>query len=108
MMLHFRDAPSGVRCLLELRDEAAEEGLPPLHAGLDAGAMIRRDGDYFGSVVNVAARAADHARPNEVLVTGAAARALDDDPGVRLQLIGPIPLKNVSSPVELFQVSRRF
>jgi adenylate cyclase len=39
----------------------------PLRAGLAAGQVVVRGGDYFGTPVNVAARLTDYARPNTVL-----------------------------------------
>lgn len=84
-------------------ERAPSAGLPALHAGLDAGPVVRRDGDYFGAVVNLASRTADFARPNEVLVTGAAAAAIFGDAGLTLTPIGPIALKNVQQPVEIYR-----
>lgn len=106
VMLHFRETTAGVLALLELVERAPSAGLPALHAGLDAGPVIRRDGDYFGAVVNVAARTADFARPNEVLVTAAAVQTMIDTSRVDLMPIGPIALRNVRQPVEIYQVSR--
>ncbi len=106
VMLHYPDPGSAVRSLLHLLDRGQQMGLPPLHAGLDAGPVIRRDGDYFGSVVNVAARAAEYARPDEVLATRAVVEAVGDEAGFAFRRIGEIALKNVRRPVELFQAGR--
>jgi class 3 adenylate cyclase len=65
--------------------------------------VIHQDGDYFGSTVNVASRVADYARPREVLVTADVVRRWDGGDQVRFQELGPVPLKNVVDPVELFQ-----
>jgi adenylate cyclase len=43
--------------------------LPPLRVGLAWGPVLARDGDYFGSVVNVASRSVKLARPGTALVS---------------------------------------
>jgi adenylate cyclase len=59
-------------------------------AGIAAGFAVTRDGDYFGPVVNTAARLATLAEPGEVLANEAVAGAVDieefavDDTGERL------------------------
>jgi adenylate cyclase len=70
-MTHFDDADGAVRAAVLLVGRSYTAGLPAARAGINTGPMVRRDGDYFGSVVNIAARAADYARPREVLVTDA-------------------------------------
>ena len=42
--------------------------LPPVKVGLACGGVLLRDGDCFGPVVNLAARAVNEAEPSEVLV----------------------------------------
>jgi len=105
-MLYFRDATSAVRSVLDLVDRAADRGLPPLHAGVSAGALVRRDGEYFGSVVNLAARTGEYARPREVLVTDGMVDAWAGGSDVRFQGIGPIALKGIQRPVPLYQALR--
>ncbi len=105
-MTHFPDGDSAVRFALELLERAPTQELPPVRVGIDAGSVVRRDGDYFGSVVNAAARVADYARPRELLVTGRVAAAWTGGPDVRFNEIGPVALKNVAEPVELSQVFR--
>ena len=50
----------------------------PARVGINAGAVIAEEGDSFGSIVNIAARIADFARPHEVLVSEAARRNAAD------------------------------
>jgi adenylate cyclase len=102
-MLHFGDATSAVRGALTLVDEASVQGLPATRVGIDVGPVVRQDGDYFGSTVNVAARTTDYARPREVLVTTNVRNAWTGGKEVLFHEIGPVPLKNVAEPVELYQ-----
>jgi class 3 adenylate cyclase len=45
--------------------------LLPVRIGVHTGPAVRRGGDWYGSAVNVAARLADQAKPNEALVSEA-------------------------------------
>jgi adenylate cyclase len=67
--------------------------------------VIFRDGDYFGRVVNVAARIADYARPGEVLVSEQVKEQWHGN-GVTFQPIGPIALKGLKDDVTLYSASR--
>jgi adenylate cyclase len=103
-MLHFVDASAAVRCGLELVERVSGAGLPPARVGVNAGPLIQRDGDYFGRTVNIAARVADYARPNEVLATAEAVRGVSS--GIEFAQIGEVSLKGVADPVELYTVRR--
>jgi adenylate cyclase len=101
VMFHFDEPADAVACGLELVDAAEEHGLPPARVGVHAGAVVTRDGDYFGQTVNLAARIADYARPREVLVSAdvvaLAERAAAYEP------IGDIGLRGVTDPVTLYR-----
>jgi len=105
-MLQFPGAPSAVRGAIDLVERAKQTGLPPLHVGVDAGAVVRRDGDIFGTVVNVASRLAEAADGGEVLVTDRVVREVGDTDRVEFRSRGATPLKNVREPVELSLVVR--
>jgi adenylate cyclase len=65
--------------------------------------VINRDGDVYGSTVNIAARVATRAGASDVLVTETVKSRLD---GGRLELVslGTAELKGVNSPIELYRV----
>lgn len=79
----------------------AEPAFPVLRIGLHAGPVVVRDGDVFGTTVNVAARVAVLAAGGQVLATRAVADALDT--GDVLRRLGAVPLKGSAEPVELLQ-----
>jgi adenylate cyclase len=54
--------------------------LPPLRVGLAWGPVLARDGDYFGSVVNIASRSAKLARPGTALVSRPLREVVGDAP----------------------------
>jgi class 3 adenylate cyclase len=72
-MLHFDDELDAVRGALTLVESIAGSDLPAAHAGVHAGSVIERDGDYFGATVNLAARIAAQAEAGQVLTSGAVA-----------------------------------
>lgn len=104
VMLAFptpEDALLGVRDLLERC--AAVPALPAPRAGLHHGPALARRDDWFGATVNLAARVAGQAFGGQTLTTAhvaVAARSL----GVPVVDLGCFQLRNVSEPVELFQV----
>jgi adenylate cyclase len=71
---------------------------------VNAGPLIQRDGDYFGHTVNVAARVADYAGPNDVLVTADTVRWIPDV--IELAEIGDVSLRGVTAPVRLYSAKR--
>ena len=68
--------------------------------GVHTGTAVQRDGDWFGSAVNVAARVADVAGAGEVLVTEATVQAAGS--GIAVRPRGRRQLKNVRDPIELY------
>lgn len=104
VMLHFGDADTAIRAAMSVLARVQGRGLPAARGAVNSGPMVRRDGDYFGTVVNVAARAADYARPHELLVTQETVDDWTGDESVYFRPIGAVSLKNVKRRVELFQV----
>jgi adenylate cyclase len=101
------DAPDQVLQLtLDVVGMAEEQDIWPLHAGVNVGRVVQRDGDLFGSAVNIASRIADEAKPGEVVVSKSVVRAVEPMKGVVFEDAGETPLKNISVPVELFRASR--
>jgi class 3 adenylate cyclase/YHS domain-containing protein len=91
---------AGVR----LRDAVEGEPVfPEVSVGIDCGAAIESAGRYFGTPLNVAARLAAHARPGQVLCTQRIV-ALPPPEGLAYRELGPVRLRNVPTPVTLFEV----
>jgi len=70
-------------------------------AGVSFGEVAAHDGDYFGQVVNLAARAATAAAPNEVLVDAEDAKRL----GADVEPAGPRELKGFPRPVVFYRLT---
>jgi adenylate cyclase len=107
VMFRFESASDAVAAALTMIQDVPRAGLPPAHAGIDAGPLIERDGDYYGRTVNLAARIVSRAGPGEVMVSEAtrdAASASGDK--FTFETIEPAVLKGIASPVLLYRASR--
>jgi adenylate cyclase len=77
---------------------------PQPRVGIHCGDAVYRDGDYFGSQVNLAHRVVNRALAGEVLVTDRVGGAIADREGLELEPIGQVSLKGFPVPTELFVV----
>ncbi len=78
--------------------------------GLHTGVCEERDEDYFGPVVNRAARLESVAHGGQVLLSGATAELLSEslDDGIRLRDLGLHRLKDLGRPEQIFQLEAAF
>jgi adenylate cyclase len=105
VMFHFNDPAGAIVSGLRLIEETERAMSVPARVGINAGAVIVQEGDYFGRTVNIAARIADYARPHEVLVSDDARKSVGDAQ-VAFELIGDVPLKGVPRAVRLHKATR--
>ena len=80
---------------------------PQPRVGLHRGRAVYRDGDYFGSEVNLAHRVVARALAGEVMVTAAVVDAIGDSGYLEFDPIGAVELKGFPNPVELFVARTR-
>ena len=101
-------APSGLdttRIALELcRSTAGDPSLPEARGAVGYGTVGSRDGDYFGPLVNLVARAMQVADPSTVVITEAVRAELA---GAELPSteLSPRQLRGIEEPVKLFFVA---
>lgn len=101
LLMRFGDAGAALHaakdlvCALSRRERSLG-----LRVGAHTGTAVERQGDWFGTAVNVAARVAAVARAGEVVFT-APTRAAAEGLGEHRPL-GPHALRNVAAPVELY------
>jgi adenylate cyclase len=99
---HFADPRDAVMASLDLVDAVGPAGLPPAHIGVNAGPMVYDEGDYFGRTVNIAARIASQAGPDQVFVGVDVAREVEPR-GFQLVEVGAFDLKGIQEPVTILQ-----
>ena len=90
--------------LLLLRNSAKEHNFLLLHGGLHFGPVLKRDDEYFGSVVNFTARIASKAKAGTFCCSKEFRDAIINSKLCVLEPMGTHELKNISEEKEIFQV----
>ena len=96
-----------LKAVLQLIDNAAADDLPRLRVGMAFGAAVNRNGDWYGSPVNVASRVTGIARPGAVLATESARQAVGDIARITWAFVGARQLRGVRDEVRLFRARRQ-
>jgi adenylate cyclase len=101
MLLRISDSDQAIRLAARIvSGYGARHRRLGIRAGVHTGTAVRRDGDWFGSAVNLASRVADLARSGEVLLTDATRRTLEG--GLAVRELGPRSFKNVAGPLLVY------
>ena len=110
MMAVFEDSKEALEALLDARERLVEvkaDGYDPrFRAGIHVGKPRKLGGDYFGVDVNVAARLAEQASPDEVLVSDAALRELDAD-SFKVKKKRRFKVKGVPDDLQAYSITSR-
>jgi adenylate cyclase len=77
---------------------------PRPRVGIHCANAVYRDGDYFGTHVNLAHRVVNRAQAGEVLVTDRVTDAIREREGLDFEPIGEVNLKGFPAPTPLFIV----
>ncbi len=77
---------------------------PQPRVGIHLGRSVYRDGDYFGTDVNLTHRVVARALGGEVLITRSVADAIGNSRYLDLDPIGKVGLKGFRQPIDLFSV----
>lgn len=83
------------------------EDRPKPRAGVHYGGAVFRDGDYYGSQVNLTHRVVNRALGGEVLVTEPVAEAIGAHEDLELDGLGAVELKGFPDPTPLYLVRVR-
>jgi len=78
---------------------------PRPRVGIHCGEAVYRDGDYFGTHVNLAHRVVSRAQAGEVLATDRVVEAVEGRERLRFEAIGEVTLKGFPVPTELYVIS---
>jgi adenylate cyclase len=108
MMVRCEDPRQGVELGLRISEQIGDQpDFPPLRIGVHTGSAIARDGDWYGSAVNVAARLCSAAGGGEVLVSDATREAAGTPCHVDFGARQLHWLKNVPEPVAARPAARQ-
>src|SRR5207342_1592558 len=85
---------------VELMERLPERPRP--RVGIHYAEAVYRDGDYFGTHVNLAHRVVGRAQAGEVMVTDRVIEVIEGRPGLVFEPIGEVTLKGFPEPTALF------
>jgi len=107
----FDDAAHALQAALALQHALAAPAPEPgialkVRCGVHCGASEARDGDFYGPVLNRAARVMSAAHGGQTLVTQAVAERVHGrlPPEVTLRDLGPVRLRDLASPERVYQL----
>lgn len=102
VLFTFSDLHAACLYSLQLVELAADEAIPDIRVGLACGEVVSRFGDYYGPVVNVAARLVDLAPAGTVLVSAPVAERVGDL--FELERREPTAVKGIHEPLEHYRL----
>lgn len=107
IMAAFSSAIDAVRCATLIQralGEAARGAAEPVQVriGVASGEPVERDGDFFGSTVQLAARLCAHAKPGQTLVSTVVTSLCTD---IRFDDVGDVLLKGFEKPTPAHAVA---
>jgi adenylate cyclase len=112
VLVEFASVVDAVRCAVTIQREMAQRNreVPPdkrieFRVGINVGDIIIQDGDVFGDGVNIAARLEGIAPPGGITISRAVQEQLGHRVDVSWRARGLQSLKNIASPVEVFEAA---
>jgi class 3 adenylate cyclase len=109
----FRHPVNAVLASIEIQDEmknhnryTVDEERFFVRIGLHTGPVIKKDGDIYGDVVNIASRMESAAKPGEILITEET--FVDVEPYVQCRSAGKIEAKGIEGGVKAYIPERVF
>ena len=112
MIVEFGSVVEAVQCAVAIQKEmvAREEDQPEdrriqYRIAVNLGDVVFEDGDVFGDGVNIAARLEALAQPGGIVVSGTAFDLLKSNVDVGYRALGEKKLKNIATPVRVYQVT---
>ena len=100
VLLLFDSPCTAIEAVAELTRLMVRAGLPAAHAGIHAGPVVERDGDVFGSTVNVASRIANHAPAGTILVSEPVVETCAQHRD-RFEPLGAVTIRGLVEPMQL-------
>jgi adenylate cyclase len=95
VMVRSENGDAAVELAKRILALADKHDFPPARVGLDTGPAIERDGDWFGSTVNIASRVTSAASAGELLMTERTRDASAGVSGIALAARGRRQLKGL-------------
>jgi TolB-like protein/class 3 adenylate cyclase len=111
-LIEFAGALAAVECAVAIQRRFAEHNAaaPPdrrmeLRIGVHLGDIEHKGDKVFGDGVNIASRIHGMAKPGGICVSEAVHQAVRNRPAFQFASLGTPPLKNITTPLELFELA---
>jgi class 3 adenylate cyclase len=106
VMIWAPDAGDAMALAAQAVEEVGSRGdLLPVRVGVHTGPAVMRGCDWYGSAVNVAARLAAEAEPNQALVSAATREAAHGADAPPLAARADLTLRGVAQPVSAWRLA---
>ncbi|UUY03047.1 hypothetical protein LRS13_20580 [Svornostia abyssi] len=103
-MVHVETAAGAVQFALALFERVVTRSrFPAVRVGMHTGTAVERGGDWFGQTVNAAARIAELAGPDEILLSSVTRESAGGGSQVHYEDLGVRDLRNIRAPQQLFR-----
>ena len=102
VMLCYQEVRPAVTAVRRIMAALEREAPPSVHAGIHKGSAILREGDYFGSAVNVAARLLDIAQAGELRTTRPVVEACAGEPPA--EAADTVHMRGLAEPLDTFRI----
>src|SRR5271166_254192 len=106
-LLAFCSPRAALECALEIQGTCSRDGRLGIRMGLHAGRALRIRGGYFGHALILAARIAEHALADEILVSSQLVKRLSNPSAYRIDPRTSLSLKGFATQVEVFRINWR-
>src|SRR4029453_7648397 len=100
----FASAVDAVRCAMTLQEVLGQKKLQ-VRIGIHTGDVIDKNGDLFGTAVNVAARLEGVAQPGGIVVSAAVRDDVLGKLSATFPDLGQMLLKNIRQPIQVYSLS---
>jgi class 3 adenylate cyclase len=109
-LVEFASAVSAVRCAIEIQRLISEQNTNEMaeriqvRIGINVGEVVHSENDVYGYAVNVASRIVSLAEPGGICISKQVYDFIWNEVDVQIVKVGPVELKNVKIPTEVYRV----
>jgi TolB-like protein len=104
ILASFNTVSDAVYCAGAIQKACEDNPALSVRIGIHDGEVVFKDGDVFGSGVNIASRLESIAPVGGILISGSGYRNIKNKEGIKTEFLREETLKNVEEPIKIYQV----